>query len=67
MGIGENVKGTLKEKVGDLTDNDELRAEGEAQQTKGEQEAKETKDRAAAQTHEKKADALESEREALED
>lgn len=67
MGVGENIKGTIKEKAGDLTDNQELEAEGRAQQTKGEEETKENKDRAEAQAHEKKADLLESERDALEE
>jgi uncharacterized protein YjbJ (UPF0337 family) len=66
MGIGEQIKGTLKEKAGDLTDNDELQAEGNAQQTKGEAEADETQARAEAKAHEKKADALEREQESLE-
>jgi uncharacterized protein YjbJ (UPF0337 family) len=67
MGIGESIKGTLKEKAGDLVDNDELKAEGEAQQTKGDEETRESKDRAEAKAHEKKADALEQQQEALED
>jgi len=67
MGVGENIKGAIKEKAGEVTDNDALQAEGRAQQTKGEEETKETKDRAEAQAHEKKADLLESEREAVEE
>jgi uncharacterized protein YjbJ (UPF0337 family) len=67
MGIGESIKGTLKEKAGDLVDNDELKAEGEAQQTKGDEETRESKDRAEAKAHEEKADALEQQQEALED
>ncbi|MFN2562794.1 MAG: CsbD family protein [Jatrophihabitans sp.] len=67
MGIGESIKGTLKEKAGDLVDNDELTAEGEAQQTKGDEETRESKDRAEAKAHEEKADALEQQQEALED
>ena len=66
MGIGENIKGTIKAKVGDLTDNDKLQAEGEAQETKGQEQTKETKERAEAKAHEKKADALEQEQQALE-
>ncbi len=66
MGIGENIKGVVKQKAGDLTDNDNLEAEGEAQQTKGEEQTQETKDRAAAQAHEKKADSLAKEQDALE-
>jgi len=67
MGVGENIKGAVKEKAGELTDNDALQAEGRAQQTKGEEETKETKERAEAQAHEKKADLLESERDAVEE
>jgi uncharacterized protein YjbJ (UPF0337 family) len=66
MGIGENIKGNVKEKVGEFVDNDDLRAEGEAQQKKGREEIEETKDRARAQAHEKKADALEERQESLE-
>ena len=67
MGVGENIKGTLKEKAGDLTGNDELEAEGQAQQHKGEQQTRENKERAEAQAHEKKADALDREQDALEE
>ena len=67
MGVGENIKGAIKEKAGEVTDNDALQAEGRAQQTKGEEQTKETKDRAEAQAHEKKADLLESERDAVEE
>ncbi|MDQ1726801.1 MAG: CsbD-like, partial [Frankiaceae bacterium] len=34
MGVGENIKGTLKEKAGELSGNDELEAEGRAQRQK---------------------------------
>jgi uncharacterized protein YjbJ (UPF0337 family) len=67
MGIGENIKGTIKEKVGDLTGDDQLQAEGDAQQTKGTEQTRESKDRAEAKAHEKKADALGQEQDALED
>ena len=67
MGIGESIKGTIKEKAGEVTNNDELQAEGSAQSTKGDEQTRETKDRAEAQAHEKKADALEREQSALED
>ena len=66
MGIGESIKGTIKEKAGELTGDDNLRAEGDAQQTKGEAETDETEARAEAKAHEKKADALEREQESLE-
>jgi uncharacterized protein YjbJ (UPF0337 family) len=35
MGVGENIKGVIKEKTGDVIDDDQLKAEGDAQQTKG--------------------------------
>jgi uncharacterized protein YjbJ (UPF0337 family) len=66
MGIGENIKGTIKEQVGDLKGDDKLQAEGEAQETKGEEQTKETAQRAEAKGHEKKAEALEKEQDALE-
>jgi uncharacterized protein YjbJ (UPF0337 family) len=66
MGIGEHIKGTAKEKLGDATDNPQLEQEGNAQQTKGEEQTRETKDRAEAKAHEKKAAALEQEQESLE-
>jgi uncharacterized protein YjbJ (UPF0337 family) len=67
MGIGEHIKGSVKQKAGRLLDDDELKAEGDAQQTKGEQEVKETKDRAEAKAHEQKADALQRRQDDLED
>jgi uncharacterized protein YjbJ (UPF0337 family) len=67
MGIGESIKGTIKEKAGDVIDDDNLKAEGEAQQTKGDEETRESKDRAQAKAHEKKADALQQEQDALEE
>lgn len=66
MGIGESIKGTVKEKLGDAIDNDDLKAEGDAQQTRGKEETRETKERAEAKAHEEKADALEKEQESLE-
>ena len=67
MGIGENIKGGRKEKAGDVVNDDNLQAEGEAQQTKGEAQTEETKARAEAKAHEKKADALDKEQKSLED
>ena len=66
MGIGEKMKGAAKQKAADVSDNEELRAEGAAQQTKGEAQTDETKARAKAQAHEKKANALEQQQESLE-
>jgi len=67
MASGEKIKGAAKRKAGEVTDNPDLRAEGEAQQTKGEAETEETKARAKAQAHEKKAKALEQQQKSLED
>ncbi len=58
MGIAEQAKGAIKEKVGDLTDQEDLQAEGEAQKEKGEAETAETVAKAKAQKAEKEADAL---------
>jgi uncharacterized protein YjbJ (UPF0337 family) len=66
MGIGENIKGTVKEKLGEALDDDNLRAEGDAQQERGEQETKESADRARAQAHEEKARELDERQENLE-
>ena len=66
MGIAEQVKGTIKEKAGEVIGNDHLEAEGKAQKSKGEEQVEETKARAEAQAHEKKADALGTEQDALE-
>jgi uncharacterized protein YjbJ (UPF0337 family) len=59
MGVAEEFKGKAKQAVGDLTDNDALKAEGEAQSEKGAEERKETEARAEAQAHEKKAEMAE--------
>lgn len=67
MGIGESIKGAIKQKSGAAIGNDQLEAEGEAQQTKGDEQARESKDRAEAKAHEKKADALAEEQESLDD
>lgn len=67
MGIGEHVKGSVKEKLGELTDNEELQAEGQAQERKGAEETRETKERAKAQAHQQKADAYDRQQEKLED
>lgn len=56
MGVLEEAKGKVKEAAGDLTGNDALKAEGEAQADKGAEERKETEAKARAQAHEKKAE-----------
>jgi uncharacterized protein YjbJ (UPF0337 family) len=59
MGAFEQAKGKVKETVGEVTDNDALRKEGEAQVDKGYEESKETEAKAKAQAHEKKAEMYE--------
>lgn len=66
MGIGESIKGAVKEKAGQAVGNEHLENEGKAQNTKGDEETRESKERAEAKAHEKKADALEQEQDALE-
>jgi uncharacterized protein YjbJ (UPF0337 family) len=66
MGVFEEVKGRVKQAVGDLTDDDTLSAEGEAQQVKGAEERKETEARAKASAHEAKADLAERKQQAAE-
>jgi len=66
MGIGEEVKGKVKQAVGDLKDDDALKTEGEAQADKGAEERKSTEAQAEAQAHEKKADLHEQKQEAAE-
>ena len=56
MGVMEEMKGKGKQVVGDVTDNETLKTEGEAQTDKGAEERKETEARAKAQAHEKKAE-----------
>lgn len=58
MGAFEELKGKVKGKVGDVTDNPDLESEGAAQQDKGEAERHETQARTSAQAHEKKAEEL---------
>ena len=66
MGVFEEAKGKVKEAAGDLTDNETLKAEGEAQASKGAEERKETQARAEAQLHEKKAEVHEQQQKAAE-
>lgn len=58
MGVFDEVKGKFKGKAGDVTDNEDLRAEGEAQNEKGEAERETQQARGEAQQHEKKAESL---------
>lgn len=66
MGVFEEVKGKVKQAVGDLTDDEALRTEGEAQADKGAAERKETEARAAAKAHEAKAGMAERKQDAAE-
>ena len=45
MGLLEEAKGKVKEAAGDITDNNSLKVEGEAQASKGAEERKETQAR----------------------
>lgn len=66
MGVFEKAKGKAKEVVGDVTDNTELKAEGQAQQDKGEAEHEANKAKAEAKVHEAKAKEKELEQRAAE-
>jgi uncharacterized protein YjbJ (UPF0337 family) len=66
MGIAEEAKGKVKQAAGDLLDNDSLKAEGDAQASKGAEERKETEARAEAKAHEAKADLYERKQDAAE-
>ena len=67
MGIIETAKGAVKKGAGEITNNSDLSAEGEAQMDKGQEETEATKARAEAQAHEAKADAAEAKQKAAED
>ena len=67
MSVFEQAKGKVKEAVGDVTDNDALKTEGEAQVDKGYEESKETEAKAKAQAHEKKADVYDEKQKLAED
>ena len=66
MGIGEQIKGRLKQAAGDVTDNDALKTEGEAQSDKGIEETKQTEAQASAKAHEEKAEMYDKKQEAAE-
>ena len=55
MGAGEQLKGKVKEAVGNVTDDGSLEEEGLAQQKKGEAERRAEEARAKAKAHEAKA------------
>ena len=54
-GIAASVKGKVKEAVGDLTDNEQLKQEGQAQKEKGKSETDADAARARAKANELKA------------
>ena len=56
MGVFEEMKGKVKEMVGDAADRPDLEREGQAQASKGAEQRKETQAQASAQEHEKKAE-----------
>ena len=66
MGVFEEAKGAVKEKVGDVTNNPDWQREGQAQKKKGEAEREATEARAEAKAHEGKAKSHEVEQEAAE-
>ncbi len=66
MGAFEELKGKAKQAVGDVTDNADLKREGDAQQDKGEADREATEARAEAKAHEVKAKEKELEQEAAE-
>ena len=66
MGVFEEAKGKVKEKVGEATDNPDLQREGQAQGDKGQAEREATQARAEAKAHEGKAKANEVRQEAAE-
>ena len=66
MGVFEEAKGKVKEKIGEATDNPDLMREGTAQSKKGQAEREATQARAEAKAHEGKAKAHEVEQEVAE-
>jgi len=67
MGTFEELKGKVKEKVGDLIGNDELEKEGEAQKEKGQAQHEADKSRIEAKAHEAKAKVKEAQQDWAED
>jgi uncharacterized protein YjbJ (UPF0337 family) len=56
MGIGEEIKGKVKQVAGDVTDNDDLRREGKAQEEKGKAEVSAAVHKAKAKGYEAEAE-----------
>ncbi len=67
MGVFEELKGKVKEAVGDVTGRGDLEREGQAQASKGAEERKETQAQASAQAHEKKAELYDEKQQMAED
>ena len=63
LGAFEELKGKLKQAAGDLTDDDEMRREGKAQEHKGEAEEEAAVARARARAAEAEATAHQLEQE----
>ena len=63
-GVVEGVKGKAKEAVGAVTDNDDLRDEGKAQQRKADAERDVAKKEAEAESARAKSEAYEAEQRA---
>jgi uncharacterized protein YjbJ (UPF0337 family) len=61
MSTTDKAKGKIKEALGGLTGNDDLRAEGQAQQHKGHHLAQAAEARAVAEKHEREAELFEYE------
>src|SRR5207237_5287724 len=66
MGVFEEAKGKVKEAVADVTDNPDLKREGQAQKDKGAAEREATEARAKEKTHDAKATSHEAEQESAE-
>ena len=67
MGAFEEVKGKVKETIGDVTNNAELEKEGEAQKEKGEAQREADQARVEAKAHDAKAKAKEAQQSLAED
>ena len=66
MGAFEELKGKVKQAVGDLKKDPDLVREGQAQEDKGEAEREATEARIEAKAHEAKAEVHETRQEAAE-
>lgn len=64
MGVFEEAKGKIKQAAGDVTDNEQLQAEGSAQSDRGAEEREATEARTKAQAHEKAAETADQKQQA---